>query len=164
MRLTIGVIIVVAACISVQVSAKSALHRHHGNALHNNGTAKMTETMLKQCTVQSANVTLVPDGVFTRTAITEETIEKFGYTKAVPANDPSALALSAIMNEMVLDASTVNRFDIRLRLQIECADGSHHSLLAARPSANGLLNLIVNGKPASTVYPLRAKLDTLFPA
>jgi hypothetical protein len=149
------------ALLAAPIDAKTGVAERHSKASKKNGPVKMIETGLKQCDVRSATVTMVPDDVFTRVAITEQTIEKFGKTVVIPAGDHRIAQLPLILNDLILDAPTVETFDIRMRLQMSCADGSIQTILASRTSSQGLSNMKINGKGASTVYALRPKLEAL---
>jgi hypothetical protein len=122
----------------------------------------MVDADLLRCKVLSAKITMVAEDLFTRTAITEATIEKVGKTITLPTGDPRTAQLSQILSDTVLNEPTLDEFEPRLRLMLNCADGTSRKIIGSRMSSEGLLNLDIDGKNVSTLSPLREELEGLF--
>jgi hypothetical protein len=147
----------------VPSAAKPSHTKKYSKSFKNVGKFGMVKADLLRCKILSAKLTMVAEDVFTRTAITEETIEKFGQTVSFPTGDSRTLQLSQILSDAVLIAPTLEGFEPRFRLILNCVDGTSRKILGSRLSPDGALNMDIDGKNVSTLSPLRRKLEGLFP-
>jgi hypothetical protein len=144
--------------------AKPAQDNRPSKLVKRVGKVGMVDADLLRCQILSAKLTMVGEDVFTRTAITEATIEKFGQTVIFPTGDPRTTQLSQMLSDVVLNPPTLDMFEPRLRLMANCADGTSRKIIGSRISPDGALNLNIDGKNFSTVSPLRRKLEGMLPA
>ena len=127
------------------------------------GNVEMINADALRCQISSAKLTIVGEDVFTRTAITEATIEKYGQTMSIPADDPRIIKLSQILADAVLGNATLDKFEPRMMILANCADGTTRKIIGSRLSSDNVQNLDIDGQVYSTVSSLRAKLEALLP-
>ena len=73
----------------------------------------------------------------------------------------AAFLLTQIVRGLELEPAALPRFEMRLLLRLECADGRTLAIAGSRTGQDGRLDLSVNGEAASTHTPLRRELDAL---
>lgn len=119
------------------------------------------QAKLKACAAASATLNLVPETLLTRTAVTPETIDSVAPPLTIPAGDPRLAKLTAVLHGVALEPAKLPQFELRLRLTVNCADGSTLTLLGSPTGQDGRLDLSVDGDTASTHSPLRKELEAL---
>jgi hypothetical protein len=125
------------------------------------GTGMGAQARLKACEATSATLNLVPEALLTRAAITQETIDSIAPPMTIPAGDARLAKLTAVLRGLALEPAKLPQFELKLRLRVECADGSTLTLLGSPTGRDGRLDLSIDGEAASTHSPLRKELEAL---
>jgi hypothetical protein len=125
------------------------------------GSGMDAQARLKACEATSATVTLVDEALLTRTAITPETIDSVAPPVTIPAGDARLAKLTAALRGLALEPAALPRFELRLRLEVACADGGTLTLLGSPTGRDGRMDLSIDGETMSTHAPLRRELEAL---
>lgn len=121
----------------------------------------MSQHKLAACEVRAATLNLVGEAVMTRASITAETIGKHSTPVEIGKGDPRLAKLTQVLRGLKLEPAALPRFEMRLLLRLECADGAVMTLAGSRTGQDGRIDLSVDGEPASTHEPLRRELEAL---
>ncbi len=121
----------------------------------------MSQHKLAACELRAATLNLVGEAVMTRASITAETIGKHSTPVEIAKGDPRLARLTQILRGLKLEPAALPRFEMRLLLRVECADGAVMTLAGSRTGQDGRIDLSVDGEPASTHAPLRRELEAL---
>ena len=121
----------------------------------------MPQQKLAQCDHHAETMNLVGAAVMTRVSITAETIGKHSTPIVIGKGDPRLARLTQTLRNLKLEPAVLPRFEMRLLLRVECADGAVLTLAGSRTGQDGRLDLSINGEPASTHAPLRRELEAL---
>ncbi len=121
----------------------------------------MPQQRLAACDIRKATLYRVNEGLLTRTAVTPETIGKYAKPVILSPGDMKLPKLSKIIQEMKLAEGQLPQFELRLLLQLECADGKPLVIRGSKTTSTGIMHLSVDGDMVTTTSPLRAELDAL---
>ena len=121
----------------------------------------MSQHKLAACEVRAATLNLVGEAVMTRASITAETIGKHSTPVEIGKGDPRLAKLTQMLRGLKLEPAALPRFEMRLLLRLECADGAVMTLAGSRTGQDGRIDLSVDGEPASTHETLRRELEAL---
>jgi len=125
------------------------------------GSGMHARARLKACGAASATLNLVDEALLTRTAITPETIDSVAPPVRIPAGDARLATLTAALRGLALEPATLPRFQLKLRVRVQCADGGTLTLLGSPTGRDGRLDLSIDGEALSTRTPLRRALEAL---
>jgi hypothetical protein len=144
------------------VAAASKAHRHHapGPAGKTRSTTMMNAS-LKDCTVRSAIVNLVPEDLLTRTAITMQTIDSIARPVTIAAGDPRIADLNTMLHQLRLAKHTLAQIEMRTLIRVTCADGTTRTIAGSKTESDGTMHLDIDGSMARTDMPVRRMLETM---
>lgn len=122
--------------------------------------SSMSVTLLGNCTIKAAKITLVDEAILTRAALTADSAAGMGKTTDLAEGDTRLQRLTALLDGTNTVLADVSSIDARLVIRLQCADGAER-VISGSSSADQSLFLKVGDKIYRAPATFRNDLEAL---